>query len=213
MAGRKTGGIPSKLDADGLTPKRRLFCLEYLLDLNATQAAIRAGYAEASAHVEGSRLLADAKVQAFLGPKLAKKEKRLELAAARLDEELARCAYVDPGALQDPETGEAIPVHKLPEDVRRAVRGVKIRELWSGGKDPEQIGQVVEVKLEPKVEAIGLAYRRLGLLRDKLEIKGKVRNLSHEEVLLLAQRIRAKQLAARAGAAGGKPGAPARGHR
>lgn len=213
MAGRKAGRIPSKVDADGLTPKRRLFCFEYLVDLNATQAAIRAGYAEASAHVEGSRLLADAKVQAFLAPRLERKEKRLELSAARLDAELARCAYIDPGELQDKETGEAIPVHKLPEDVRRAVRGVKIRELWSGGKDPEQIGQVVEIKLEPKVEAIGLAYRRLGLLKDKLEIKGKVRNLSHEEVLLLAQRIRAKQLAARAGAVGGTPGAPARGHR
>lgn len=213
MAGRKPSRIPSKVDADGLTPKRRLFCFEYLVDLNATQAAIRAGYAAASAHVEGSRLLADAKVQAFLKPRLERKEKRLELTASRLDDELARCAYVDPGALQDPETGEAIPVHKLPEDVRRAVRGVKIREIWTKGRDAEQIGQVVEVKLEPKVEAIGLAYRRLGLLRDKLEIKGKVRNLSHEEVLLLAQRIRAKQLAARAGAVGGKPGASVRGHR
>lgn len=237
MAGRKPGRIPSKVDADGLTPKRRRFCLEYLVDLNATQAAIRAGYAAASAHVEGSRLLADAKVQAFLAPRLERKEKRLELTASRLDSELARCAYLDPAKLVDDE-GRRLELHQLDEDTRRAIVGVKFRvskvvhgkeaqrvadrmgvsDAARGVEDaPRPVEEVtlgtVEFRLAPKVEAIGLAYRRLGLLKDKLEIKGKVRNLSHEEVLLLAQRIRAKQLAARAGAVGGTPGAPARGHR
>ncbi len=46
-----------------LTPKRQRFVAEYLIDLNATQAAIRAGYAESGARVEGARLLANANVQ------------------------------------------------------------------------------------------------------------------------------------------------------
>ncbi len=45
-----------------LTPKQERFCHEYLVDLNATQAAIRAGYAENSAHVTGCRLLSNDKV-------------------------------------------------------------------------------------------------------------------------------------------------------
>ncbi|HHH0281309.1 TPA: terminase small subunit [Yersinia enterocolitica] len=46
-----------------LTPKQGLFCREYLKDLNATQAAIRAGYSEKTAQVQSSRLLSNVMVQ------------------------------------------------------------------------------------------------------------------------------------------------------
>ncbi|ELI8129933.1 terminase small subunit [Yersinia enterocolitica] len=46
-----------------LTPKQELFCREYLKDLNATQAAIRAGYSEKTAQVQSSRLLSNVMVQ------------------------------------------------------------------------------------------------------------------------------------------------------
>ena len=48
----------------GLTPKREAFCREYLVDQNATQAAMRAGYSEATAQQQGSRLLLNVMVQA-----------------------------------------------------------------------------------------------------------------------------------------------------
>jgi len=47
-----------------LTPKQARFVAEYQVDLNATQAAIRAGYSPTSAHVTASRMLSDAKVRA-----------------------------------------------------------------------------------------------------------------------------------------------------
>jgi len=47
----------------GLTPKQRIFCREYLLDLNATQAAIRAGYSQKTADPQGPRLLGNVRVQ------------------------------------------------------------------------------------------------------------------------------------------------------
>ena len=49
-----------------LTPKRQRFVTEYLVDLNATQAAIRAGYAKSGARTEGARLLANADIQAAI---------------------------------------------------------------------------------------------------------------------------------------------------
>ncbi|NNV04626.1 terminase small subunit, partial [Brevibacillus sp. MCWH] len=55
-----------------LTEKQRLFCIYYVKSFNATQAAIKAGYAPESAHVEGSRLLRNAKVAAEI--KRIKKE-------------------------------------------------------------------------------------------------------------------------------------------
>ncbi|MDE3837923.1 terminase [Bacillus methanolicus] len=52
------------VESDELTEKQRLFCIYYVKSFNATQAAIKAGYAPESAHVEGSRLLRNAKVSA-----------------------------------------------------------------------------------------------------------------------------------------------------
>ncbi|RSV15668.1 terminase small subunit [Sphingomonas sp. ABOLF] len=59
-----------------MTPKQQRFVEEYLIDLNATQAAIRAGYAPDSADVEGCRLLGNAKVaQAIAGLKAERSER------------------------------------------------------------------------------------------------------------------------------------------
>lgn len=50
------------VESDNLTDKQRLFCIYYIKSFNATMSAIKAGYATNSAHVEGSRLLRNAKV-------------------------------------------------------------------------------------------------------------------------------------------------------
>ena len=62
-----------------LPPKQEAFVSEYLVDLNATQAAIRAGYAEKSASVEGSRLLVNTKVAAAVAAAQAKRSERTEI--------------------------------------------------------------------------------------------------------------------------------------
>lgn len=62
-----------------LTPKQERFCQEYILDLNATQAAIRAGYAKGSAEVTGCRLLTNAKVSAFIQQLQKKTAEKLEI--------------------------------------------------------------------------------------------------------------------------------------
>jgi phage terminase small subunit len=55
-----------------LTPKQQRFCDEYLVDLNATQAAIRAGYSERTANEQGARLLAKVSVKAHIDEQMAK---------------------------------------------------------------------------------------------------------------------------------------------
>lgn len=62
-----------------LTPKRQRFVEEYIVDLNATQAAIRAGYAARSADVTGSRLLGNARVSAAVQEAQAARSKRTEM--------------------------------------------------------------------------------------------------------------------------------------
>ena len=55
-----------------LTPRQQRFCDEYLIDLNATQAAIRAGYSEKTATVQGSRLLTNVNVKSYIDERIEK---------------------------------------------------------------------------------------------------------------------------------------------
>lgn len=71
-----------------LTPKQEIFAKEYLVDLNGTQAAIRAGYAPASAEVQASRLLSNANIQNFISEQQGKRAKRLEITVDDLVREL-----------------------------------------------------------------------------------------------------------------------------
>lgn len=83
----------------GLNEKQKRFCLEYLKDLNGTQAAIRAGYSKgANSDVAGScagMLLQRPHIQAFLSKQIAKRNARTEVTAERVVLELARLAFVD----------------------------------------------------------------------------------------------------------------------
>jgi len=62
-----------------MTDRRYRFVDEYLLDLNATQAAIRAGYSPKTADVQGARLLANVKVKSSIAARMAERAKRLEI--------------------------------------------------------------------------------------------------------------------------------------
>ena len=62
-----------------LTPKQRKFVEEYLKDLNATQAAIRAGYSEKAARAVSSRLLTNANVQSAVAARSKKASEKAEL--------------------------------------------------------------------------------------------------------------------------------------
>ena len=64
-----------------MTPKQEEFVRQYLIDRNATQAAIRAGYSEKTAHVQGPRLLANVSVAAAIRKATEKHSERVELKA------------------------------------------------------------------------------------------------------------------------------------
>lgn len=64
-----------------LTAKQERFCKEYLIDLNATQAAIRSGYSKKTAEVQGSRLLSKAKIKNEIDKLKSEREARIEINA------------------------------------------------------------------------------------------------------------------------------------
>ena len=82
---------------DKLNDKREAFCQEYLVDLNATQAAIRAGYSEHTANEQGAQLLAILSVQDRVAELMAKRSKRTEITADSVLQELALLGFSNMG--------------------------------------------------------------------------------------------------------------------
>jgi phage terminase small subunit len=83
----------SKLD--DLPPKQKRFVEQYLLDLNATQAAIRAGYSAKSARVDGPRMLSNAAISEAIAELVEERSKRTQVAADQIIEELSKLAFVN----------------------------------------------------------------------------------------------------------------------
>jgi len=85
---------------DGLNPKQQRFVAEYLKDLNATQAAIRAGYSAKTAEQQGPRLLGNAGIAAAVQQAMDARAKRTEITADLVLEGIARtirrCEQVEP---------------------------------------------------------------------------------------------------------------------
>lgn len=78
-----------------LTPKQQLFIREYIVDLNATRAAIRAGYSEKTANEQGNRLLANVSIQKAIKNELEKKLNKLDILSDKVINELKKIGFAD----------------------------------------------------------------------------------------------------------------------
>ena len=78
-----------------INPRRVLFAYEYLKDLNATQAAIRAGYSKKTANEQGARLLANVSVKQLVKKLKSQREKRTEITQDKVLKEIALLAFSD----------------------------------------------------------------------------------------------------------------------
>src|SRR5690606_2634547 len=91
-----------------LPTKQERFVEEYLIDLNATAAAIRAGYSAKTAHVQGPRLLSNVRVRARVDECLAEISTRTGVTVERIERELARIAFVNPGKVVNFSTADVL---------------------------------------------------------------------------------------------------------
>lgn len=106
-----------------LTPKQRRFVDEYLIDLNATQAAIRAKYSAKTAQEQGARLLSNVMVQREIQARMKAREQRTEITQDRVLRELAKIGFSDIRKavkwgetelrVAEGEEGELMPFHGL----------------------------------------------------------------------------------------------------
>ncbi|MDQ1196697.1 terminase small subunit [Agrobacterium sp. SORGH_AS 787] len=157
-----------------LTPRQQAFVEEYLVDLNASQAAIRAGYSCKTAKVLGSILLK--KVQVMEAVEQAKRERseRTQIHADWLLSRLAEEALADIADLYD-ENGGLKPVDQWPLIWRQGlVAAVEVKELFEGrGESREAIGRVSQVKLSDRIKRLELIGKHIDVqaFREKVEVE------------------------------------------
>ena len=147
-----------------MTRKQDRFVKEYLIDLNATQAAIRAGYSPKTANEQGARLLANVSVQEAIAKAMAERSKRTGISQDRVIQELARIAFVNPQNVINPK--DASVKADATEDDLACIQSVKVKTMdGEKGKSVER-----EVRLNDKMKALELLGKHLGMFKDKLEV-------------------------------------------
>jgi phage terminase small subunit len=150
-----------------LTAKQKRFVAEYMLDLNATQAAIRAGYSPKTARVVGSENLTKPDIERAIAEAQGAREKRLDISADHVLEELARIAFADTTSAIRVEDGRVVvqDTDEMDENTRRAISEISETVTTNGG--------TLKVKFHDKVKALELLSRHLGILNDKLSVNAK----------------------------------------
>lgn len=190
-----------------LTPKQKIFCDEYLVDLNATRA-YKAAYKnikkDETANAAASRMLRNVKVKDYIDKRIKDREKRTEITQDMVIQELSKIAFAkgtdfakvveksymkpildDQGHKVDEEEVfykdvEVIETDNLTEDQKRAISSIKSTKFG------------VSVETYDKVKALELLGKHLGMFTDKVEVNGNMNvnnpfeNLTTEQLLKLA---------------------------
>ncbi|HCF4510173.1 TPA: terminase small subunit [Pseudomonas aeruginosa] len=156
-----------------LTKKQRLFVDEYLLDLNATQAAIRAGYSTRRAAEIGYQLLQRPEVAQAIQAAMAERSKRTEVEA---DYVIRRLREIDEMDVLDilEDDGSFRSIRDWPRAWRQFLSGIEIAELFEGRGDDRRIAGVLrKVKWPDKLRNLELLSRHVGTESAALDIELK----------------------------------------
>jgi len=161
-----------------LSPKQRRFVDEYLIDLNATQAAIRAGYSEKTARQIAQQNLSKLDIQDELSKRIAEREKRTEITQDAVLRELAKIGFADIRkvvkwgdgiAVLDEDSGDMVAVNGV-----SLVGSEHIDDATAASiSEISQTAQGIKIKMHDKRAALVDIGRHLGMFKDKVEVTGK----------------------------------------
>lgn len=146
-----------------MTKKQKRFIEEYLIDLNATQAAIRAGYSPDTAQQIGSENLSKPVLKAHIDRAMAERSRRTGVNADRVVRELAKIAFVNAADVINAE--DATLRDDASEEDTAAIQSVKVKTFGEDGLERE-------IKMADKLKALELLGKHLGMFKDRLELSG-----------------------------------------
>lgn len=147
-----------------LNAKQQRFVEEYLIDLNATQAAIRAGYSIKTAKDIGCENLAKPNIQEAIAKEMAERSKRIGINQDRVVQELARMAFVK---ITDIADRNGLIKETASEDDLACIESIKVKRSKT---DNGSLSEEREVKIASKVKALELLGKHLGMWNDKINM-------------------------------------------
>lgn len=152
-----------------LTPKQQRFVEEYLIDLNATQAAIRAGYSPRTANEQGAQNLAKLSVAEAIAEAQAKREERTQIDADYVLKRLVEIDQMDVLDIMD-NNGNVKPIKDWPKTWRQYISNIETISL------EDEAGWLKKIKWPDKVKNLELLGRHVsvGAFKDKVEHSGKL---------------------------------------
>ena len=149
--------------ADKLTDKQAKFVDEYLIDLNATQAALRAGYSKDTSYAIGFENLKKLEIQTAIQKRQKELKESTQITQERILKEESCLAFSDFEDLFSPD-GTTIAPRDIPEHLRRAISGVEIIERWVKGRDDEPEKEVkYKYRLWDKGRSLERISKHLGM--------------------------------------------------
>ena len=161
-----------------LTEKQQRFVEEYLIDLNATQASIRAGYKPSSARQVGTENMSKPSIRACIDQAIAERSKRTGINQDRVIRELARLAFVNASDVIDMD--EASIKCNASEDDTAAIASVKVKTIPTKEGD----GVEREIRLNDKLKALELLGKHLGMFKDNININANVSSTKKLDAIL-----------------------------
>lgn len=159
-----------------LTKKQKRFVEEYLVDLNATQAAIRAGYSTQTAYSIGDENLKKPEIKNAIEKALAERSRRTGVNADRVILELAKIAFINPTDVINMD--EATVRGEANREDTAAISSVKVKRI------PTEDGDIVEreVRTYDKIKALELLGKHLGMFTDKFKVEGAIPVVIHDDL-------------------------------
>lgn len=160
-----------------LPAKRQRFVEEYLIDLNATQAAIRAGYSARTADVQGAQLLGNLRVAQAVAEAKAERSRRLALTADRVLEEVAALAFSKLGdyARWDTDSFELIDSDEI--DSRAVLAVTQKTTTMTTDKGDLVIKRERGIKLHDKVASLKILAQHLGIINERPGDQAVIQNV------------------------------------
>lgn len=153
-----------------MTPRQRAFVDHFIVSLNATDAAVKAGYSAKTAKQMGHKTLQVPAVAEAVRKHAEARSAKSGLTAELLDRKLLALVNFDPRKLLGDDGRVKMP-HEWDDETAAAIAGMENEELFEGrGEDREHIGTLRKVKIADRIRPIELGYKRLGLLREQTSL-------------------------------------------
>ncbi len=159
-----------------LNERQKLFCKEYVKDMNGTQAAIRAGYSVVSARETASEILSYSYAKAYLSSLMHKRATKLEISSDKVLREFAKIAFIDIRQYYN-EDGTLKPIHELSDEAAASLSGIEVENIYAQsepGKRKVKVGELVKIKMHSKLQALENVAKHIGFYEKDNEQQSKL---------------------------------------